>query len=156
MKFIDWIRDEDLLLDDKYSKLEKVKVLFEFKRHEECTWVEWSNFSKHKNVHNWVLLSTGYVVGLNENPARGISYPIKKLSIDDFALCVNQAYIMYRKLKYNKRFLDSLEDFDLDGIIEFENVKYTIADIISEVSENTILGNSIRIAIEDKTIELLK
>lgn len=34
---------------------------------------------KEKNVHYWVELANGYAVGHNESPARGWSFPIKKL-----------------------------------------------------------------------------
>ncbi len=33
---------------------------------------------KHKNVHFWVELKNGYLVGWNENPARGWSFPVMK------------------------------------------------------------------------------
>lgn len=33
---------------------------------------------KHKNVHFWVELKNGYLVGWNENPARGWSFPVIK------------------------------------------------------------------------------
>ncbi len=33
---------------------------------------------KHKNVHSWVELENGYIVGWNENPARGWSFPVMK------------------------------------------------------------------------------
>lgn len=33
----------------------------------------------HKNVHIWAELKNGYAVGCNENPARGLSFPVHKL-----------------------------------------------------------------------------
>lgn len=33
----------------------------------------------HKNVHNWVELENGYAVGMNENPSRGLSFPVVKM-----------------------------------------------------------------------------
>jgi hypothetical protein len=37
------------------------------------------NIFKEKYVYNWCKLENGYAVGWNENPARGWSYPWKKL-----------------------------------------------------------------------------
>ena len=34
---------------------------------------------KHKYVHNWVELANGYAVGMNENPSRGLTFPVVKL-----------------------------------------------------------------------------
>jgi len=33
----------------------------------------------HKNVYYWVVLENGYAVGMNENPSRGLSFPIVKI-----------------------------------------------------------------------------
>ena len=33
----------------------------------------------HKNVHNWVELENGYAVGMNENPSRGLSFPVVRM-----------------------------------------------------------------------------
>lgn len=35
---------------------------------------------KHRNIHFWVELESGYAVGFNENPSSGWSYPIKRHS----------------------------------------------------------------------------
>lgn len=40
-------------------------------------WIRWPG--KEKNVHLWVELVNGYVVGFNENPARGWSFPVIKI-----------------------------------------------------------------------------
>jgi len=34
---------------------------------------------KHKNVHYWVELENNIAIALNENPAIGFSYPIKRI-----------------------------------------------------------------------------
>ncbi len=33
----------------------------------------------HKFVYYWAELENGYAVGLNENPARGLSFPVVKM-----------------------------------------------------------------------------
>jgi hypothetical protein len=33
----------------------------------------------HKYVHNWVKLANGYAVGMNENPSRGLSFPVVRI-----------------------------------------------------------------------------
>ena len=33
----------------------------------------------HKYVHNWVELENGYAIGMNENPARGLSFPVVRM-----------------------------------------------------------------------------
>ena len=33
----------------------------------------------HKYVHNWVELANGYAVGMNENPSRGLSFPVVRI-----------------------------------------------------------------------------
>ena len=35
---------------------------------------------KHKNVHFWVILENGYAVGWNENPSKGWSFPLIRLT----------------------------------------------------------------------------
>jgi hypothetical protein len=40
-----------------------------------CNWI-----GKEKHVFHWVKLANGYAVGFNENPARGWSFPVKKIS----------------------------------------------------------------------------
>jgi hypothetical protein len=34
---------------------------------------------KHKNVTYWYELENGYAIGINENPARGLSFPVKRI-----------------------------------------------------------------------------
>ncbi len=34
-----------------------------------------------KNVQYWVTLANGYAVGRNENPSRGLSFPVIKLHL---------------------------------------------------------------------------
>ena len=84
MTLQDWLIGKDLS-NNEHKKLDKhmnVKVKHEFIRHNEDTWVSWSEVGSHKNVHNWVLLSNGLAVGWNENPARGWSFPSKKISTE--------------------------------------------------------------------------
>lgn len=33
----------------------------------------------HKYVHNWVELENGYAVGMNENPSRGMTFPVVRI-----------------------------------------------------------------------------
>ena len=33
----------------------------------------------HKYVYNWVELENGYAVGMNENPSRGLSFPVVRI-----------------------------------------------------------------------------
>ena len=42
-------------------------------------WVANMMIGKHKKITYWFELSNGYAVGLNENPARGMSFPVEKL-----------------------------------------------------------------------------
>ena len=35
---------------------------------------------KERNVHSWYLLENRWVVGWNENPGRGWSFPVKRIS----------------------------------------------------------------------------
>jgi len=80
----DWLIGKDLSLNEekKFSKLMDNKILHEFTMHDESTWFSWNNFESHKYVYNWILLETGHAIGWNENPARGWSFPSKKLSGD--------------------------------------------------------------------------
>jgi len=34
---------------------------------------------KQKYVHFWVELANGYAVGMNENPSRGITFPVVRM-----------------------------------------------------------------------------
>lgn len=38
---------------------------------------EW--IGTHKNIHNWVELENGYAVGMNENPSKGLSFPVVRM-----------------------------------------------------------------------------
>lgn len=40
---------------------------------------------KEKNVFFWVILQNGYAVGWNENPSRGWSFPVIKLTPSEIA-----------------------------------------------------------------------
>ena len=63
------------------------KIAFKFKdimvekeyccMYSEDSYTKWPG--KHKNVYYWVELENGYAVGLNENPARGWSFPVIKI-----------------------------------------------------------------------------
>ena len=92
MTLEDWLIGKDLS-NNEQKKLDKhmnVEVEHEFMMHEEDTWVSWREFGSQKNVYNWVLLKNGLAVGWNENPARGWSFPSKRLKDDEFALCINK------------------------------------------------------------------
>lgn len=54
-------------------KFMDIEVLEEF----DGTEVGWIGLEK--NVYKWVKLANGYAVGWNENPARGWSFPVKKI-----------------------------------------------------------------------------
>ena len=63
--------------DTKAFKLADVVVVKEHCRHyDQDEYIRWPG--KHKNVHYWVELENGYIVGWNENPARGWSFPVIK------------------------------------------------------------------------------
>jgi hypothetical protein len=48
-----------------------------------CSLWEQENYPRwpgtQKNVHFWVELENGYIVGWNENPSRGWSFPVMKI-----------------------------------------------------------------------------
>lgn len=52
-----------------------IEIIKEHDSREEC-WI-----GKHKNVTYWFELNNGYAVGLNENPARGLSFPVEKIKL---------------------------------------------------------------------------
>jgi len=62
------------------SRAYKMKDIIVLKQHnlsnEEEEYKSWPG--KHKNVCFWVELKNGYIVGWNENPARGWSFPVCK------------------------------------------------------------------------------
>ena len=65
-------------LDGSYNdtpayKLRDVKVVRVYSNGE-TGWKYWPG--PHKNVHKWVELENGKLVGWNENPARGWSFPV--------------------------------------------------------------------------------
>lgn len=51
---------------------------------EHCYLWDGDNYIKwpgsHKNVNSWVELENGYIVGWNENPLRGWSFPVLKIN----------------------------------------------------------------------------
>jgi len=59
--------------DCRARKFSEVGVIKEYDAREE-KWI-----GKHKNITYWFELVNGYAVGLNENPARGMSFPVEKL-----------------------------------------------------------------------------
>lgn len=63
--------------DTEAYKYRDVSVVAEF----DGTITGWPG--KHKNVYKWIELENGKLVGWNENPARGWSFPvIKKIKTD--------------------------------------------------------------------------
>ena len=67
--------------DTKAYKLKDEEVETEHCRYyEQDEYLPWPG--KHKNVHFWVELTNGCLVGWNENPARGWSFPVMKLKKD--------------------------------------------------------------------------
>lgn len=82
----DWLSDKDIS-DNEKKKLSKhmdVKVRSEYITHNGVSFIPWSTFGTHKNVYNWILLENNLAVGWNENPAKGWSFPSKKLNMKDF------------------------------------------------------------------------
>lgn len=65
----------ELDVHDKAYKFKDLKVIKEFFGD---TFKPWPG--THKNVHYWILLENGIAVGLNENPARGLSFPFIKIA----------------------------------------------------------------------------
>ncbi len=61
---------EDTRVMKKYLDVEVVK------KHDGCedAWI-----GKEKFVYVWWELANGYAVGMNENPSRGMSFPVKKM-----------------------------------------------------------------------------
>ena len=56
----------------------KFKDIIVIKEHE--TWKKGEDWiGTHKNVNFWYELENGYAVGMNENPSRGLSFPVKKM-----------------------------------------------------------------------------
>jgi hypothetical protein len=59
--------------EDKARKFADIEVI---KQHDsrDVNWI-----GKHKNITYWYELENGYAVGINENPSRGMSFPIEKI-----------------------------------------------------------------------------
>lgn len=60
--------------DTRAYTMREVQVAQAFRASNEATWRRWPG--KHKHVYLWVILTNGYAVGWNENPARGWSFPV--------------------------------------------------------------------------------
>ena len=85
MKLKDWLPREFFVeyMDTPTAKFLDEEVVMDFRsfslkgelHHEFKAWV-----GSHQNVYNWVVLKNGYAVGMNENPSRGMSFPIKRLT----------------------------------------------------------------------------
>jgi hypothetical protein len=58
------------------------KVLKAFSMLDGHPWASWQEFGKEKNVCSWTIVEGGYAVGMNENPSRGLSWPVKKLTAE--------------------------------------------------------------------------
>ena len=65
-------------------------------------WSSWQEFGTHKHVLNWVILENGYAVGFNENPSIGWSWPIKKLTKEQFERLKNHN-LPYEEYYSNKK-----------------------------------------------------
>ena len=61
---------KDALVTIEYSSVNLVG--------EDSYFVPW--VGTHKNVHYWVVTECRHAIGMNENPAIGISFPVVKLS----------------------------------------------------------------------------
>lgn len=59
------------------SKLLDVEVVEEFKAHAEG-WKSWPG--THIHVYNWWILADGHAIGWNENPSRGWSFPVIRIT----------------------------------------------------------------------------
>jgi hypothetical protein len=81
-----WLPDGCSGYEDQLNKLLSKKVIKEFSvsSFRELPWASWREFGTHKNVLHWVLLETGHAVGWNENGSRGWSFPVKKLTPEQF------------------------------------------------------------------------
>jgi hypothetical protein len=55
----------------------RVKVFKQHKTTTKNTEDRW--IGTHKNVYVWYELVNGYAVGMNENPSRGLSFPVVKM-----------------------------------------------------------------------------
>jgi hypothetical protein len=65
------------MANENYELASKYKDVFVIDEHARSDEERWKRFpSKHKNVHYWVELECGIAIGLNENPGRGMSFPI--------------------------------------------------------------------------------
>jgi len=60
-------------VDTKAFRMKDVTVVNEFT----CSVVRW--VGPQKNVRYWYQLENGYAVGMNENPSRGITFPVVKI-----------------------------------------------------------------------------
>lgn len=70
--------------DEKAYKFRDVEVIKRYSRVDvkdgriiDIPYKKW--IGTHKYVHNWVELENGYAVGMNENPSRGLSFPVVRM-----------------------------------------------------------------------------
>jgi hypothetical protein len=81
-----WLPDQYSGYDERLNKLFNKKIIKEFSVSgiDNIPWASWQEFGTHKNVFHWVLLESGHAVGWNESGSIGWSFPIKKLSPEQF------------------------------------------------------------------------
>ena len=59
--------------NSKARKFADIEVVQEYDAREK-PWI-----GTHKNITYWFVLKNGYAVGLNENPEKGLSFPVVKV-----------------------------------------------------------------------------
>ncbi len=77
----DWLPESplDLHNGERLSRMASARIVEECSM-QNASWRRWPG--THRNVLNWVKLDNGYAVGWNENPGRGRSFPIIRLTAD--------------------------------------------------------------------------
>lgn len=76
MKLKDWLPREffNEYMDSSAAKYLEVDVVASHSSYSDTNYKSWCG--PHKNVHAWCELSNGKLVGWNENPSRGWSFPV--------------------------------------------------------------------------------
>jgi hypothetical protein len=98
-----WIRSSFDMSDNERKLMKNLldsQIIKEFSMSFDKPWLSWQEFGTHQNVTSWVLLETGHAVGFNENVSKGYSYPLKKLTDEQFEKCKNHTltYEQYWKI----------------------------------------------------------
>lgn len=156
----DWISQHNFYLSEseekKMSKLMDKQILYEFVSHNEITWVSWQEFGSHKNVYCWILLEKGQAIGWNENPARGWSFPMKKVPSNIKAEIINKVLAENRIVEEYNRTISALEEFDKTKELSILGSDYTIEQILKELKNKSDLGIRFKDLLNKKTIQILK